>query len=220
MPAFIDVTGQRFGRLVAMKIEPSNQIGTRWRCKCDCGSEAVTYIGRLRNGETQSCGCYQRECISARKRIHGQSHGISGKAGRLYVIWMRMRSRCHDEGSADYPRYGGRGINICPEWATFLGFEKWALANGYRGNLTIDRFPDNDGNYEPSNCRWATPVEQARNRPGYNVIYTYKGKEACLTEHMEDAGVSLKYATVRKRVTELGWSVEKALNYPIRRAAR
>lgn len=217
MPAFIDITGQRYGRLVALRVEPSTSIRTHWRCACDCGQESVVNVAYLRNGDTKSCGCYQRECISAAHRIHGQSasaHG--GKASRLYTIWNRMRSRCVSPNNKDYARYGGRGISVCPEWGAFLAFERWALTSGYADNLTIDRI-NNDGNYTPKNCRWADAKAQARNRPGYVTLVFYKRKTACLAEHVEDCG--LPYSTVQKRL-KLGWSFDRAFQTPLRKKVR
>lgn len=208
--AKLDITGRRFGRLVALRIEPIPSKYTHWRCKCDCGNESVVAIGNLRKSHTQSCGCYMRERISETSFIHGQSVASPSGPSRLYRIWCDMRHRCNNKANPRFPRYGGRGIVVCAEWGSFVEFERWGLTNGYRDGLSIDRI-DNDGAYSPGNCRWSGAKEQARNRAS-NAVFTYRGKTACIAEHAEDAG--LKASTVRSRINESGWSIERALETP------
>jgi hypothetical protein len=162
--ASIDITGQRFGRLVAIERVSRPHREWRWRLRCDCGGETVTTVSKVRSGHTQSCGCVQREAASNAKWRHGESTGGGAQQEtRLYRIWSRMRNRCSNPKSNRWHRYGGRGIAVCTEWDDYLRFKRWALANGYRDDLSIDRINAN-GNYEPSNCRWATALEQARNK--------------------------------------------------------
>lgn len=198
-----DLTGKRFGRLTVMGFDGfTKNRQSLWKCRCDCGGVVSTQGNDLRRGHTKSCGCLHREMVRNMNRSHSESKT------RLYRIWKAMRKRCFCQGDYSYANYGGRGITVCAEWAeSFEPFRDWALANGYRDDLTIDRINVN-GDYCPENCRWANGKTQARNRRN-NAIMTAHGKTQTMAAWCEELGLS--YSIVSQRKHKLNWSDEKAL---------
>lgn len=207
MGAFIDLTGNKYGRLTVKKYIGHKNKNSLWLCKCDCGNESVVLSGNLTRNNTKSCGCLFNEMF--------EMHGM--KNTRLYRIWANIKARCYYEKSIDYKDYGFRGIKMCDEWKnSFLAFYKWAHENGYDENAskwqcTIDRI-DVNGNYEPSNCKWATIKEQANNKTN-NVYVTYKGVTKTLAIWAEE--LDLPYKTLYARICTRHWSVEEAFERPI-----
>jgi len=155
-----DKTGKRFGRLTVLAFSHM-AIGRQqyWKCRCDCGNEIRRRIGDLKSGRTKSCGCLRKEAVGT--SAYNFRHGMSNT--RIYRIHRGMLARCGNSRSRVFKYYGGRGIKVCAGWHNATTFIKWALTNGYQNNLTLDR-RENNGNYEPSNCRWVTMKVQRHNR--------------------------------------------------------
>jgi hypothetical protein len=160
MPKVTDITNQTFNRLTAICPDGySNDGKMLWRCRCICGNETLATRYQLKSGHKKSCGCWRVDNCAIVATRHGGAK--RGQKMRLYGIWAGIFSRCTNPNVKAFPRYGGRGISVCDDWHSFPAFRDWAEANGYRDDLAIDRI-NNDGNYEPSNCRWATYKEQGR----------------------------------------------------------
>ena len=159
----LDLTGQVFGRLTVISDTGKKSGGHMiWLCRCDCGQLTEVRDSDLKTSRTKSCGCLRKETMAAEFFIHGDSYRRGGMS-RLYRIWGDMKQRCLNPKQQNYKYYGGKGIKVCPEWQnSYLAFKAWALANGYRDDLTIDRI-DNDGGYYPENCRWLMLSENVRN---------------------------------------------------------
>jgi hypothetical protein len=201
MTKYRDITGQRFGRLVAVRLSFRKNYVAHWLCKCDCGNETTAILGDLSMGKTKSCGCLHHFVCKTKSVTHGMSRT------RLNIIWRNMKTRCENKNDKFYHRYGARGICVCYDWHSFQSFMKWATSSGYEKNLTIDRI-NNDGNYEPNNCRWATWIEQANNM-SRNHFLTFNGETMTLMEWHRRTGIN--YSTIRSRVGK-GWSTERVLS--------
>lgn len=198
----IDLTGQRFEKLTVIKrVEDKIYKGGRkfaqYLCKCDCGNTVKVTAANLRNGYVKSCGCYRKEIV--------EKHGQCGT--RLYRVWSDMKQRCKNQNGTYYHIYGGKGISVCDEWQEFDNFYKWAIENGYKDELTIDRI-DSNSNYEPSNCRWATQKEQQNNKSNNHLI-TYNGKTQTMKQWAEE--LDINYSTLVGRIVKHHWEIEKAL---------
>jgi hypothetical protein len=156
----VDITGNRYGRLLVQKEALPRTKPAKWVVICDCGTIKEVSGKDMKNGKIQSCGCYKSECTKERHTTHG---GTSGGVSRLYRIWLGMLQRVTNPKRDSYKSYIGKGITICDSWKDFATFQKWALHNGYKHDLSIDRI-NNDMSYCPENCRWVNHTMQARNR--------------------------------------------------------
>lgn len=199
-----DLAGQRYGRLLVKarapnRAFPSGQQATMWTCVCDCGKTKTIRASLLKNGSTQSCGCLHIEKVTK----HNQSKT------RLYGIWTDVKQRCYNPNNKFFKDYGGRGITICEEWANnYDNFEQWAILNGYKSTLTIERL-DVNGGYNPSNCTWATQKQQQRNKRNNHTI-DYNGETHTVAEWAEICGINK--STLYGRLNTHGWSIEDALS--------
>jgi hypothetical protein len=158
-----DLSGQEFDRWVVLERAPNDAGGrARWLCRCACGTTKAIDGYSLRAGTSASCGCVGRERVAVLNLRHG--HARDGEWHPLYATWIGMKTRCDNPRDPHWPRWGGRGITVCDRWRGPDGFANFLADMGERpAGHTLDRV-DNDGDYEPSNCRWATPLQQARNR--------------------------------------------------------
>lgn len=200
----IDLSGKRFGKLTVIEmVDTLPNDGARWLCRCDCGNEKIISTKNLLHSNhekgTMSCGCLIKE-------NHPRTHDKSQT--RLYCIWQKIKQRCYNPSHKHYKYYGGRGITVCSEWKDdFQAFYDWSMANGYGDNLSIDR-EDFNGNYEPSNCRWATQKEQMNNTRNNRMI-TYNGKTQTMKQWSEE--LEINYSTIQGRLRR-GCSVSQALS--------
>ena len=197
-------SGMVFGRLTAIEFVRKDKYNNAvWLFECSCGKRKEIYRNAVVHGKTRSCGCYQAEMNKTPKFIKHNSCNT-----RLYRIWAHMKERCNNSRCKVYKDYGGRGIKICEDWNDFRNFEQWAINNGYLENLTIDRI-DNNGNYEPSNCRWTTMSVQANNKRN-NVFYEAYGEKHTISEWARIKGIN--EGTLRSRIMRNKWNIEKALS--------
>jgi hypothetical protein len=191
-----DIHGQRFGRLLVTELvdpQPGNRI---WRCRCDCGNERVVKQRYLMAGGTRSCGCLIGQ--------HKRTHGATGTPE--FMAWDAMRQRCTNPKFIGFKRYGGRGISVCERWQTFEAFFA-DMGPRPSADHSVDR-EDNDGNYEPSNCRWATKVTQSNNRHS-NLQLTFRGETRTAAEW--ERHMHLPVGIVSTRLKKPGWDLERAL---------
>lgn len=199
--------GERYGHLEVIRSYVKGEKMRRRRyveCRCDCGVVKELEYYDIASGKRKSCGCRSWEEVEHFKRIHG----LSGE--RLYGIWKGMIERCENERCEAYRYYGGRGIKVCREWKEdLIKFYEWSMKNGYKEELQIDRI-NNDGNYEPGNCRYVTARENGRNKSN-NVIVTAFGEEKTLVEWSEDSRCVVSYGCLWKRIKN-GMELEEAMS--------
>lgn len=206
MPKFVDLTGKKFGKLIAVSFEKKNGY-YHYHCKCDCGNEKPIKAGALtrKNKSTKSCGCNSGPETGEKNPNYKHGHAPHGKRSKTASAWSCMMSRCYREKDKSFRHYGGRGISVCDRWHKFENFlEDMGIA---KPGLSIDRINVN-GNYEPSNCRWATQLQQVRNLRN-NIVVSYNGKEMCFSELCEITGVN--YATALSRYKK-GYPIEIVIN--------
>ena len=183
----LDLLNKRFGKLVAVeKVGKDKARNILWLYKCDCGNEIIVRSCELNRGHTKSCGCFQKEMASKSNKTHGESHF------KLHQVWADMRARCKRKSHHAYKWYGQKGVLVCKEWDNdYLSFKNWALKNGYKEGLTIDRI-DSNGNSEPPNCRWATRKEQSNNTSSC-VYFDFMGERLNITQFCQKYKVSYSH---------------------------
>lgn len=194
MTAAIDITGQRFGKLVAIEPAATRRGQNFWLFRCDCGTAKEVRKSHVVAGCTISCGCFSANTT------HGLSHT------RFWAVWKAMKQRCRNQKTSAYHRYGGRGIDYCPEWETFEGFAAWAIPAGYADDLELDRI-DNDGNYCPENCQFISHRANSRKTSAVALV-EYGGAKVPIIELAEQFGVAA--TTIKTRIRR-GWTIERAL---------
>jgi hypothetical protein len=207
-PKYSISPGMKFGRLTVLGHPVQRGTKRFVRCACECGNETDAQVYAMVDGRVVSCGCYREAAIGERSTTHGDAR--RGAVSPEYESWQGMKKRCESTDSPSYKHYGGRGIKVCERWQSFENF----LADMGRKPSpahSIDRYPNNDGNYEPGNCRWATDVEQTNNRR-VTPFVTYDGRTQTIKQWADELG--FKYWSLRNRLVNLGWPVEKAFTTP------
>lgn len=199
-----DMTGMKFGRLLILEQKYNKTRDIILKCQCDCGKIIEAYKSNVIKGNTQSCGCYHREVCSELLSSHNLSKLV------IYKRFMKMVDRCENPNCKAYKNYGARGIRVCDEWKNdFVSFYNWAMANGYRDDLTIERI-DVNGNYCPENCTFIPLSEQAKNRTN-SIWITYNGETHHLAEWSRIIGLNAQ--TIRNRLKKYGYNhLDKVLS--------
>lgn len=201
----LELQNKKYGRLNPLNYEYSKHKKRYWKCKCDCGNYVIVCASQLISGKTKSCGCLRKEKSKQNTIKMHTTHGFTKT--KLYNVWRGMKKRCYLKSHVYYKNYGGRGIKVCEEWLNdFINFYNWAMSNGYRDDLTLDRI-NPDGNYEPSNCRWATYKEQNNNKRN-NIFLTFNGTTKSIYEWSKITGI--KYSTIWWRYKN-NWNIDKIL---------
>lgn len=204
--------GKKFGKLTVIKLVSGNNATNRkYLCKCDCGNEKITSEENLRRGHCKSCGCLYKNNGGKCKETKGY---YLDSRSKLYMVWTFMIRRCTNPKDSNYERYGKRGIKVCEEWKDYSVFRNWAIKTGYKENhsraeCSLDRI-DNNGNYEPSNCRW-TDMKTQSNNTRMNTIVCYKGMKKTLSEWADYYKIPYKLFVNRY---SKGWTIEEIINTP------
>ena len=201
MPPLKNRVGLKFGRLTVVSMVP----GKCW-CLCECGNSVEVASNNLVSGNTQSCGCLQKQRTSESSTTHGKTDSPE------YRIWLGIMSRCYNKNRVSYSMYGGAGVTVSEHWHDFANFLADMGAQP-SSKYTVDRFPNASGNYELGNCRWATMKEQSNNRKN-NVLLTKDGRTQTARQWEEELGLCRGLIHARLK---LGWSVERALSGPLKK---
>lgn len=209
MPAPINALGMRFGRLLVIgkgnpRVSSAGNKRTTWICVCDCGSKCEINWSKLKSGATKSCGCFHKEIIN-KPRTHG--FRMRGEKTKGYIAWASMKNRCTNQSCNKYPIYGGRGITYAERWESFECFIS-DMGEPIRHDLSLDRI-DVNGNYEPGNCRWATPFEQSNNTR-YTRFFEHNGLRLSISQWANHIGVSRD--TIKLRLKR-GQSIANIINH-------
>lgn len=197
-----DIAGKKFGRITALRFKDVHFRNARWVCKCECGSVKVVYGCHLRSGKVVSCGCFQRERAYETNKTHGCTHDLE------YGIWKTMKARCCNPKTKSFANYGGRGIMVCDRWMN--SFENFISDMGTRPSRkhSVER-KNNNGNYDPSNCVWATQKEQSNNTRS-NRILEFNGRRQNMNQWINETGKKAIACRIWR-----GWSAERAISEPV-----
>lgn len=207
--------GEKFNMLTILDVQPvSYSRSLYFKCKCDCGNESLVRYDCILKRNQISCGCIEK--VPLYIDFDGKEKSMHNI--KLYPVWKTMNQRCYNPKNHKYKRYGERGIKVCQEWVEtnpngFGNFNSWALSNGYKLGLSIDRI-DNNGDYSPTNCRWVNNQTQARNKCT-NIIIEYNNEKHCLKKWCEI--LDLPYNTIFNRIKRYNYSFEEAIARPIKR---
>ena len=196
-----NVAGQKFNHLTAVKPVYAGKYYTRyWVFKCDCGKEVESLLPNVKKGNTKSCGCLRKKVSSELHKTHGMTYS------KEYYAWVHAKMRCYNKKDKEYKRYGARKIEMCEKWKN--SFEKFYKDIGEAPEGTsLDRI-NNNGNYEPENCHWATPKQQANNRRTSHFV-EYRGEKLTLAQWSRRTGIHQE--NIRRRIDDYGWSIHKTL---------
>lgn len=203
-----NLINKKFNKLLVIDKAFTKNREVYWKCICECGNTIYVSTANLNSNRVKSCGCLKLERLLERSTTHNKSKT------RIYHIWKSMRQRCYNENDYSYKNYGGREIKVCDEWYNdFTAFYNWSIEHNYQENLTIDRI-DNNGNYEPENCRWVSKLIQSNNTR-FNKYITINNETKSLADWCRY--YNLNYNSVEQRINRYHWEPSKALLTPFRK---